>query len=89
MSGVLVAGLGVGGGVAFLMALVWPTFDSRRSLMRFTDVPVFGSVSAVLSPRIIRRERLFVAAYASLGAVLLLTYAGLLVVEMVGLPSPF
>jgi predicted alpha/beta hydrolase len=75
--------------VAFLIALVWPTFDSRRSLMQFADVPVFGSVSAVLSPRIIRRERLMVAAYASLGGVLLLAYAGLLVVETVGLPSPF
>ncbi|TVR67083.1 MAG: chain length-determining protein, partial [Candidatus Competibacteraceae bacterium] len=87
MSGVLVAGLGVGVGVAFLISLLWPTFDTRRSLMKITEIPVFGSVSAVLSPRIIRRERLMVAAYASLTGVLLLTYAGLLVVETIGLPS--
>ena len=87
MSGVLVAGLGVGVGVAFLITLLWPTFDTRRSLMKITEIPVFGSVSAVLSPQIIRRERLMVAAYASLTGVLLLTYAGLLVVETVGFPS--
>jgi predicted alpha/beta hydrolase len=57
--------------------------------MQLTNIPVFGSVSAVLSPAMVRRERLLVATYATLGGVLLATYAGLLVVETVGFRWPF
>lgn len=81
----LVAGLGAGVGLAFLIAQLWPTFDSRRSLMRIADIPVFGSVDLVLSPVALRRERLLVVTYASSGGILLLIYAGLLIMETVGL----
>ncbi|CDH46814.1 XrtA system polysaccharide chain length determinant [Candidatus Contendibacter odensensis] len=89
MSMVLGAGLAVGVALAFLISQLWPTFDTRRSLMQLTNVPVFGSVSAVLSMADVRRERLLVVAYASLGGMLLVAYAGLLVVETVGLQWPF
>lgn len=89
MSAVLGAGLAIGLALAFLIAQLWPTFDTRRSLMQITNIPVFGSVSAVLSLAQARRERLLVVAYASLGGMLLMAYAGLLVVETVGLQWPF
>ncbi|MBK8535086.1 MAG: chain length-determining protein [Candidatus Competibacteraceae bacterium] len=89
MSMVLGAGLAVGVALAFLISQLWPTFDTRRSLMQLTNVPVFGSVSAVLSMAEVRRERLLVVAYASLGGMLLVAYAGLLVMETVGLQWPF
>lgn len=89
MSGVLAAGLAAGLALAFLIAQIWPVFDSRRSLMQITNVPVFGSVSAVLPPAVLRRERLLLVAYASLGGMLLMIYAGLLVVETAGLRWPF
>jgi hypothetical protein len=82
---VLVAALGAGIGLALLIAQLWPTFDSRRSLMRIADIPVFGSVDLVLSPVALRRERLLVVTYASSGGILLLIYAGLLIMETVGL----
>ena len=85
MSMVLAAGLGSGVGLAFLIAQLWPTFDSRTSLARITDIPVFGSVSAVLSPVTQRRERRLIAAYVSMGGMLLVTYAGLVIVERVGI----
>ena len=85
MSMVLVAGLGAGVGLAFLIAQLWPTFDSRASLTRIADIPVFGSVSAVLSPTALSRERRLIVAYASLGGMLLLAYAGLVIVERVGI----
>ena len=81
---VLVAGLGIGAGLAFLIAQLWPTFDSRRSLMQVTDIPVFGSVSAVLSQTTLRRERKMTVVYAGLGGMLVLIYAGLMIVERVG-----
>ena len=86
---VLVAGLGAGLAVAFLIAQLWPTFDSRRSLMRVTQIPVFGSVSAILSPAARRRERWHLIGYFALGSCLLLVYVGLLAIEIIGFTLPF
>lgn len=86
---VLVAGLGAGLAVAFLIAQLWPTFDSRRSLMRTTQIPVLGSVSAILSPAARRRERWHLIGYFALGSCLLLAYVGLLAIEIIGFTLPF
>ena len=84
MTMVLGAGLGAGLGLAFLIAQLWPTFDSRRSLKQVADIPVFGSVSAVLSPVALRQEHRMTVVYACLGGVLVLVYASLVIVERVG-----
>lgn len=88
ISGVLVGALGIGGALAFLLAQIWPTFDSRRSLMHATQIPVFGSVSIVLSPAAARRERWRLLGYFTLGGFLLMLYGGLLVVETIGFKLP-
>lgn len=85
---VLGAGLGAGVGLAFLIAQLWPTFDSRRSLLRIADIPVFGSVGLMLSPAAQRRARLQTTVYASLVGMLLLTYVGLIVVQKLNLLAP-
>ena len=87
MTMVLGAGLGAGMGLAFLIAQLWPTFDSRRSLMRIADIPVFGGVGLVLSPAALRRARSQTLIYISLVGMLLLTYAGLVVVQIVRSPG--
>jgi polysaccharide chain length determinant protein (PEP-CTERM system associated) len=89
MAMVLGAGLGAGVGLAFLIAQLWPTFDSRRSLMRIADIPVFGSVGLVLSPAAQRRARSQTVIYFSLVGVLLLTFAGLVVAQKLNLLAPF
>lgn len=85
MTIVLAAGLGAGLGLAFLISQLWPTFDSRRSLKLIADIPIFGSVGAVLSPAALRREHRMTVVYACFGGMLVLTYAGLVIVERVGL----
>ncbi|MCB1820120.1 MAG: chain length-determining protein [Candidatus Competibacteraceae bacterium] len=85
MTLVLVVGLGAGVGLALLLSQLWPTFDSRRSLMESTGIPVLGSVSMMLSPPALHRERRLTVAYVSFGGMLLVVYAGLIVVERVGL----
>ena len=85
MTLVLGAGLGTGVGLALLLSQLWPTFDSRRSLMENTGIPVLGSVGMMLSPPALRCERRLTVAYISFGGMLLVTYAGLIVVERVGL----
>ncbi|HRE54815.1 MAG TPA: GNVR domain-containing protein [Candidatus Competibacter sp.] len=84
MTAVLGAGLGAGIGLAFLLSQLWPTFDSRRSLKQLADIPVFGSVSAVLPATVLSRERRMAVVYAGLVGVLVLVYAGLLFVERLG-----
>ena len=84
MSAVLGAGLAAGMGLAFLIAQLWPTFDSRFSLKQIADIPVFGSVSAVLPATVLSRERRMAVVYAGLVGVLVLVYAGLLFVERLG-----
>ncbi|HOW75484.1 MAG TPA: GNVR domain-containing protein [Candidatus Competibacteraceae bacterium] len=88
ISGVLLGALGVGGALAFLLAQLWPTFDSRQSLMRATQIPVFGSVNIVLSPTAARRNRWGLLGYFALGGCLLILYGGLLVVEITGFKLP-
>ena len=88
MTIVLGAGLGAGVGLAFLIAQLWPTFDSRRSLMRIADIPVLGSVGLVLSPAAQRRARSQTVIYISLVGMLLLTFAGLVVAQKLNLLAP-
>jgi len=85
---VLVIGSAGGIGFALLMSLLWPTFDSRYGLMHATQVPVFGSVSAVLSPSATRRKRWMLLSYLALGSGLLMLYGGLLVAETMGFKPP-
>jgi polysaccharide chain length determinant protein (PEP-CTERM system associated) len=89
MTMVLGAGLGAGVGLAFLIAQFWPTFDSRRALMRIADIPVLGCVGLVLSPAAQRRQWLHVMGYASLVGLLLLTFAGLVVAQKLNLLASF
>jgi polysaccharide chain length determinant protein (PEP-CTERM system associated) len=82
MSMVLGAGLGGGMTLAFVIAQLWPTFDSRRGLMQATNIPVFGSVGIILSPTAIRRQRLKILMFFSLLSLLLLLYASLLTAQV-------
>lgn len=88
MTMVLVAGLGAGVGLAFLIAQLWPTFGNHRSLMQIADIPVFGSVGLVLSPAAQRREWWQMVVYVALVGVLLLSYASLIVAQKLNLLAP-
>lgn len=78
---ILVFGLGTGIGVAFVMGQLQTTFPTEGKLAEATGLPVFGSVSRILSPaeRIGQRQRL-VWLGGSAGA-LVAAYALLMVVE--------
>lgn len=87
LSGVLLAGLGVGLGIAVLLVSVQSNFVSTTRLAQIVGLPVLGSVSMVNHEgRFARSWRLtsFGGALSALVAV----YAGLMVVEFqVGLPN--
>jgi polysaccharide chain length determinant protein (PEP-CTERM system associated) len=84
LSGVLGGGAAAGLGLAFVLAQLLSTFDSRRSLMQATNLPVFGSVGIILSATASRRRRFKLLIYLCLFALLLLLYAALMVADVTG-----
>jgi len=72
----LVLGLAVGGGLlaAFAFAQIFPTVSDTRSLRQIANRPVLGTVSMLVSGPMLRRRRLFHAAFGSAVASLLLIY---------------
>lgn len=85
--GVLLAGVIIGSGVAFVMGLLRSSFTTSEKLERVLDLPVIGTVSRSMTEerRSIERARLkkFFAASGALAAVCLM----LLLVEMVQVGS--
>ena len=69
---VLLAGLGAGLGVAWLMSQLRPVFTSPRQLTDVTNLPVLGSVSMTWVERHKAAGRRAVWAYSLAGALLLL-----------------
>jgi len=71
LTGVLVVSLGLGVALAFFIAQIRPTFDSRRNLSLVTGLPVLGSVSLVLDKQQ-QRRRNFALAYFGIACIALL-----------------
>ena len=84
-SGALSVALAVGLALAFVIAQIRPTFDTRRNLGNVFQAPVLGSVSAFWSPEKIRRQRLNLFAYCCLLIGLFALYAGLMLANSQGL----
>lgn len=76
---VLFAGVGAGGGVAFLLDQINPVFIDTARLRAATGNPVLGPINVVLSPRAQRRRLAARAAFAAL-LVLLIGCSGVTVV---------
>jgi polysaccharide chain length determinant protein (PEP-CTERM system associated) len=76
---VLAVSLGSGGGLAFGLNYIRPVYFSRLKLQRLAGLPVLGSISLLLTPRIIARRRLEGFAWAAT-AFALLAFTGLVLV---------
>jgi len=83
-SGVLVAGVGAGVGLAFLISQLRIVVDSRRLLVSATGRPVLGAVSDVKSAKALRWERLWILFFVFVGGFLLMVYAGLIIWQVTG-----
>ena len=72
----LVLGLAIGAGllVAFAVAQIFPTVADTRALRQIANRPVLGSVTMLLSGPMLRRRRMFHAAFGSAVAGLLVFY---------------
>jgi len=81
----LVAGIAFGIGLAFLLSQIRPAFYDQRTLQEFAGVPVFGVVSRLWTPGLLRRKRLEFAAFVSVGIVLLFVYASVMILQVIGM----
>jgi polysaccharide chain length determinant protein (PEP-CTERM system associated) len=85
MSIVLLAGIGAGIGIAFVLSFLRPVFDSRRSLREVTGLPVLGSVGMVWTAGQIWRRRMGLVAFVFAASGLAVAFSGVMVVELLGL----
>lgn len=76
---VLVAGLGAGVVLAFVLAQIAPVFYSPRSVRSYYDLPLLGSVSRVSTAGVKTRQRLALMYFAVAGCLLFATYGTLMV----------
>ncbi|MCU0940756.1 MAG: hypothetical protein MUC86_16950 [Burkholderiaceae bacterium] len=82
--GILAAGLGAGGAVAYFLSKVNPVFDSLTSLEALTGLPVLGAVSVTWLDRRKARRRSELLRVASAGAALLVVFVAVLVARDAG-----
>ncbi|MCF6257891.1 MAG: hypothetical protein L3J98_10430 [Gammaproteobacteria bacterium] len=77
----LLAGIAGGIGLAFLLSQIRPAFYDHRTLQEFSGVPVFGVVSRLWTPELLRRKRLEFAVFVGVGIILLIVYGGVVLLQ--------
>ncbi len=83
LPGVLVAALGAGLGIAFLISQLRPTFDSPDDLRAKTGLPLLGVVSMVIDDQQRRRARIGTLRFASAsGSLVALFAAGMILLAL-------
>ncbi len=81
MSIVLLAALGAGIGLAFLLSQINPRFYSPDELKEVTQLPILGTVSLVFSERQRTERRMELAVFAFVLLGLIAVYGGLVTLE--------
>lgn len=84
LAGVLVAGLGAGGAVAFLISQLKPVFQHTHALRERIGLPVLGSVSLLVSPARRRKRVRQVILFSGGVAVLFAVFVTVLVLREQG-----
>ena len=82
LSGVLAGGIGAGVGLIILLMQITPRFYTKQDLQKVTDLPVFGTVSLIVSPTQVTKDRISVAMFITAVAVLLCVYGGLVATQV-------
>lgn len=78
---VLLAGLGAGGGAAYLLHMMRPVFNNTRSLAEITGLPVLGAVSMTWLDKQKVELRRGQVTYAAASMLLLLSFVAVLVLR--------
>lgn len=84
LAGVLVAALGLGGGLSYLIHLLGPVVGSLRGLSDLTDLPILGVVSAAFPSELAARARGELLRFVAVGGLLFVAFAAALALNMIG-----
>jgi hypothetical protein len=82
---VLVAALGGGAGLSYVLAQLRPVFGSARALREISGFPVLGSVSRVfVDPQVVAKQRLARVSFGLAMVGLVLLFSGVAAYELAG-----
>ncbi|MBB6091628.1 polysaccharide chain length determinant protein (PEP-CTERM system associated) [Povalibacter uvarum] len=81
---VLVVGLAIGGGIAYLLHQLRPVFNNTRTLADITGLPVLGAVSMTFVDRKRAESRLRKIAFGGAAAALVVVFLGVVVFQSAG-----
>ncbi len=81
-SAVVVAGLGLGVGLAWLLAMLRPTIYTKEDIEELFQIPVIGTVTRIWTPGEIFRRRVDVFAFTIGGLLLAGMFAGVVLIEL-------
>lgn len=84
-SGALLGGIAAGLVFAIFLAQLNPTFDSRRTLMEVTSLPVLGGVSMVWTDAQLRRKRYELLGFSLIIVVLLGFYSAVMTMQILNI----
>ena len=69
------------------MSQIKPVFYDRRSIQEAIQLPVFGVISRVWTPELLFKRRSQFAAYLLIGVVLVVTYGGVVYLNIKGIDA--
>jgi len=84
LAGVLIAALGGGAGLGYLLAQLRPVVTSARALRELSGLPVIGTVSGFADPHHARQRRAAILSFSTATACLVLLIGGAALFEVVG-----
>ena len=84
LAGVLVAALAGGAGISYLLAQMQPVITSARALRELSGLPVIGTVSGFVDPRLARRRRVAAFSFSAATACLVLLISSAAMIELIG-----
>ncbi len=84
-TGVLIAGFGVGIGIAFLLSQLTPILVRGQQLTMITGMPILGSVTHLNLSQIKKKQRLHLAFFLVSSGILLFAYAVLVAADIMNI----
>ncbi len=84
LAGVLVAALAGGAGLSYMLAQMRPVITSARALRDLSGLPVVGTVSGFVDPRLAGQRRAAMLSFSIATASLILLIGGFALFELVG-----
>ncbi|WP_129645560.1 XrtA system polysaccharide chain length determinant [Peristeroidobacter agariperforans] len=82
--GVLAAALGAGAGLAYVMNMLRPVFNTSKSLAEFTGLPVLGAVSVTALEQLQLQKRMSLIRFSTAGALLGIAFLMVLLLQQPG-----